>query len=32
MKTKYIKYYFVEIDKEIALEPNVTLKDDILKR
>ena len=32
MKTKYNKYYFVEIDKEIALEPNVTLKDDILKR
>lgn len=32
MKTKYIKYFFVEIDKEIVLEPNGTLKDDILKR
>ena len=32
MKAKYIKYFFVEIDKEIVLEPNGTLKDDILKR
>lgn len=32
MKTKYIKYFFVEIDKEIVLEPNGTLKDDLLKR
>ena len=32
MKTKYIKYFFVEIDKEIVLEPNGILKDDILKR
>ena len=31
MKTKYIKDYLVEIVKESVLEPNDTLKDDILK-
>ena len=31
MKTKYIKDYLVEIVKKSVLEPNDTLKDDILK-